>query len=43
LFPGALARVESCDGTWCYLATDDYEGYVIQAELWGVYPDEVVD
>lgn len=43
LAPGALAQVKSCDGQWCYVATDDYEGYALQTELWGVYPGEVVD
>jgi SH3-like domain-containing protein len=43
LQPGVIAQVASCSGTWCYLTTDDYEGYAHQSELWGVYPDEVVD
>ncbi len=43
LMPGAIAQIKSCDGTWCEVTTDDYEGYAIQAELWGVYPGEVVD
>jgi SH3-like domain-containing protein len=43
LTPGAIAQIESCSGEWCYLATDDYEGYALQTELWGVYPGEVVD
>jgi SH3-like domain-containing protein len=43
LMPGAIAQIESCDGNWCYVTTDDYEGYAVQAELWGVYPGEVVD
>ncbi len=43
LSPGAIAQVESCSGQWCYLTTDDYEGYALQTELWGVYPGEVVD
>jgi SH3-like domain-containing protein len=43
LMPGAIAQIESCDGSWCFLTTDDYEGYAAQAELWGVYPGEVVD
>jgi SH3-like domain-containing protein len=43
LMPGALAQIESCSGEWCYLATEDYEGYARQTELWGVYPGEVVD
>jgi SH3-like domain-containing protein len=43
LMPGAIAQIKSCDGTWCYVTTDDYDGYAVQAELWGVYPGEVVD
>jgi SH3-like domain-containing protein len=43
LSPGAIAQVKSCDGDWCYMITDDYEGYAKQTELWGVYPGEIVD
>jgi SH3-like domain-containing protein len=43
LMPGAIAQVENCGGDWCYLVTDEYEGYARQTELWGVYPGEVVD
>jgi SH3-like domain-containing protein len=43
LMPGAIAQIKSCTGDWCYVTTDEYEGYAIQAELWGVYPGEVVD
>jgi SH3-like domain-containing protein len=43
LSPGAIAQIESCTGQWCYVTTDDYEGYALQTELWGVYPGEVVD
>jgi SH3-like domain-containing protein len=47
-----LARLEprvrltnaSCDGKWCRvgLPKHDFSGYVRQAEIWGVYPSEVV-
>jgi SH3-like domain-containing protein len=43
LSPGVIAQIESCSGEWCYVTTDDYEGYALQTELWGVYPGEVVD
>jgi SH3-like domain-containing protein len=43
LAPGALTKVQSCDGDWCYLTTLDYEGYAKQTDLWGVYPGEKVD
>jgi SH3-like domain-containing protein len=41
--PGVIAQVDSCTGDWCYVSVDDYEGYAMQTELWGVYPGEVVD
>jgi SH3-like domain-containing protein len=43
LSPGAIAQIDSCTGQWCYLTTDDYAGYALQTELWGVYPGEIVD
>lgn len=43
LSPGALAQIESCSGQWCYVTTEEYEGYALQTELWGVYPGEVLD
>ncbi len=43
LAPGVVAAIDSCDGQWCYLNASDYEGYALQAELWGVYPGEVVN
>jgi SH3-like domain-containing protein len=43
LEPGAIAQIESCSGDWCYLTTEDYDGYAKQTELWGVYPGEVLD
>ncbi len=43
LAAGSLAQIDSCSGEWCYLTTDEYEGYARQTELWGVYPGEVVD
>lgn len=43
LAPGALAMIDSCDGDWCYLSATDYEGYVRQSDLWGVYPGERLD
>jgi SH3-like domain-containing protein len=40
---GVMGQIDSCNGGWCYLSTQDYEGYARQDELWGVYPGEVVD
>ncbi len=43
LAPGVLASIDTCDGRWCEISTGDYDGYVQQDRLWGVYPGEIVD
>ena len=40
---GVIGEVQQCDGTWCKLAVEKYEGWVDQAELYGVYPGEKVE
>jgi SH3-like domain-containing protein len=40
LAPGVVANVKKCDGSWCRLKGDGYDGYLAQTNLWGVYPDE---
>ncbi|WP_374333533.1 SH3 domain-containing protein [Aestuariivirga sp.] len=40
---GVVAEVENCDGEWCELNAGGYDGYVLQTQLWGVYPGEKVD
>lgn len=43
LEPGVMGQVKSCDGKWCELDAQGYDGYVPQDMLWGVYPGEQVD
>lgn len=43
LAPGVVANVKKCDGGWCRLKGDGYDGYMAQTNLWGVYPDEKVE
>ncbi len=43
LAPGVIVSVKSCDGKWCRVKIDGYDGYLVQTELWGVYPGEKVD
>lgn len=43
LEPGVMGQVKSCDGAWCELDAQGYDGYVQQDMLWGVYPGEQVD
>jgi SH3-like domain-containing protein len=40
---GVIGNVISCDGDWCELTVDDYDGYVEQNKLWGVYRGEKVE
>jgi SH3-like domain-containing protein len=43
LAPGVIAGVKKCDGTWCRLKGEGYDGFIEQTALWGVYPGEKVD
>ena len=43
LQPGVIANVKRCDGTWCRVWGEGFEGYMKQTDLWGVYPDEKID
>ena len=43
LQPGVLGNVKKCDGTWCHIFGDGFDGYEQQSNLWGVYPGEQVD
>jgi SH3-like domain-containing protein len=39
---GVVADIESCTGTWCEIDAGGYQGWIDQAMLWGVYPNEKV-
>ena len=43
LEPNVIANVRSCDKTWCRVNGSGFDGFVKQADLWGVYPGEVVE
>jgi len=38
--PRVQAPVSKCDGTWCRLDGRGFSGWISQAALWGVYPNE---
>jgi SH3-like domain-containing protein len=40
---GVLGTVKHCNGTWCELTGDGFDGWIEQTDLWGVYPDEKVE
>jgi SH3-like domain-containing protein len=43
LEPRVIAEVEECTGTWCHINVDDYDAWIEQERLWGVYPNEVFE
>ncbi|MGA0532462.1 SH3 domain-containing protein [Hansschlegelia sp. KR7-227] len=43
LEPKVLVEVRRCDGSWCRVEGDGFEGYIEQERLWGVYPGERFD
>jgi len=40
--PEVVVRVEQCNGLWCEVETGGYDGWIEQADLWGVYSGEVI-
>ena len=40
---GVLGAIKRCDGTWCQLAGEGFDGWIEQNRLWGVYPDEKIE
>lgn len=43
LSPGVVVNLRLCDGAWCRVSGDGFDGYVKQENLWGVYPGEKID
>ena len=43
LEPNVLANIRSCDKTWCRVNGEGFDGFIKQADLWGVYPNEVIE
>ena len=43
LQPGVIGNVKRCDGAWCRIFGDGFDGYEQQTNLWGVYPGEQVE
>jgi SH3-like domain-containing protein len=39
---GVVARLIECRADWCRVEAADHTGWVQRGDLWGVYPDEVV-
>ncbi len=43
LAPGVIAMLRRCDGQWCRIAGQGFDGYIKQENLWGAYPGEKID
>lgn len=43
LEPKVLVEVKKCDGQWCRVEGDGFDGFMEQERLWGVYPGERFD
>jgi len=40
---GVLASVKRCGDGWCRIAGSGFDGWVVQEQLWGVYPNEKIE
>ena len=40
---GVLGNVKRCNGAWCQITGDGFDGWILQNELWGVYPNEKIE
>jgi SH3-like domain-containing protein len=40
---GVVGSVKRCNGNWCRVAGEGFDGWVPQERLWGVYPNEKVE
>ena len=40
---GVLGAIKHCNGAWCQISGDGFDGWIPQNELWGVYPNEKVE
>lgn len=40
---GVVASVKRCNGNWCRITGNGFDGWVEQRRLWGVYPGEKIE
>ena len=43
LQPGVIASLKTCDGSWCRINGENFDGYIEQSDLWGVYSNEKIE
>lgn len=40
---GVTARLRNCQRDWCRVTVEDYSGWLTKKDVWGLYPDEIVE
>jgi len=40
---GVLGDIRTCDGRWCRIEGEGFDGYILETNLWGVYPGDRVE
>jgi SH3-like domain-containing protein len=40
---GVIGNIRECDGDWCRIEGENFDGYIPQTQLWGAYPGEKVE
>ena len=40
---GVVVQVKKCTSNWCHVSGNDFDGWIEQQRLWGVYADERVE
>ena len=40
---GVIGNAKNCNGTWCRLSGEGFDGWIEQQNLWGVYSGEKMD
>jgi SH3-like domain-containing protein len=43
LSPNVMGSLKRCDGFWCRMTGEGFDGYIKQDRLWGAYPEEPVE
>ncbi|CAI8413205.1 MAG TPA: hypothetical protein DIT66_04565 [Rhodobiaceae bacterium] len=41
--PGVIGTLEDCEGSWCEIEVDNYDGWLQRDQIWGVYGFEFRD
>ena len=41
--PGVIGKLLGCDSRWCRIEIAGYKGWLRRGEIWGVYPDEIIE